>query len=366
MSRMPYAFPYRQLLESLGIDHEVLTWNRMREDGESKDRIHSFEYQPRSGLMGTLLGYLRYRAFVKSKIKATFYDGYILLGMQTGVLCFDLLGGHPYIQDVRDYSHENILPYQWHARNVLRQADLVCISSRGFERWLPSDLKYVLTHNTAHDWSVSTDSSLSNDLKIIAWIGQIEEGYVSALSKFIGGMQLYPSARLCFHGDGIGEDKLKAYSICHGLSNVEFFGRYQPSEKAQLIQNASFLLSTYGNHSPILTTALPNKLADACIYRRPIIVNDGTYLADVVREWGLGIVINLDNMQTIVNQLERYYEAAVFQKFIRNCDRFLAMMSENIESFQHRVTGTIISWADGLERRKLVAASNRQQMKNSE
>ena len=87
---------------------------------------------------------------------------------------------------------------------------------------------------------------------------------------------------------------------------------------------------------------MPNRLYDSCVCRRPIIVDDGTYLAKIVRENGIGIVAQLDDSARLASQLAKYYKASHYSEYVSNCHDYLSLVEEDINSFRTAVRQTIL------------------------
>ena len=61
------------------------------------------------------------------------------------------------------------------------------------------------------------------------------------------------------------------------------------------------------NKSLEVTTAYLIELYDGILFKKPIIASEGTYLGDVVDEYGLGIVININKpTKNIIEKFDKY------------------------------------------------------------
>lgn len=72
---------------------------------------------------------------------------------------------------------------------------------------------------------------------------------------------------------------------------------------------------------------MPNRLYDGILFKKPIIASKGTYLGEVVDEYGLGIVVDID--ASIKLTLEQ------FDGYVKNLDR--ARLKKHCESFKKMV-----------------------------
>ena len=49
---------------------------------------------------------------------------------------------------------------------------------------------------------------------------------------------------------------------------------------------------------------MPNRLYDALLFKRPILVSKGTYLADIVQKYRIGLAVN--DITNVENEINRY------------------------------------------------------------
>ncbi len=108
--------------------------------------------------------------------------------------------------------------------------------------------------------------------------------------------------RLAIAGFGECEDFVK--DISEKLENVIFLGRLGRKE---LLRKASRSRAIVSVHHPRSSQnyriALPNKFLDAIKLRKPVIVARGTYIADIVRRYGIGVAIELGDLKSAVGEV---------------------------------------------------------------
>lgn len=119
---------------------------------------------------------------------------------------------------------------------------------------------------------------------------------------------------------------LETYCELNGILNVRFLSAYRNEEKENIYKYIQIINCVYGNKSPEVRTALPNKLYDAALYKKPIIVSKGTYLHRLVAEYDLGLAIDLAN--EIKTELDKYLCCFDKDVFLKGCERFLQVVSE--------------------------------------
>ena len=110
-------------------------------------------------------------------------------------------------------------------------------------------------------------------------------------------------------------------SYCEGKKNVSFTGRYDyNSEIAGLYGRVDCVFSVYDADNPNVRIALPNKLYESILCELPIIVAKGTYLAELVEEWGVGVCVKHTSARELADALRRLSnDAAFYQGIVDNC-----------------------------------------------
>lgn len=133
----------------------------------------------------------------------------------------------------------------------------------------------------------------NNTIKILT-IGQIRD--TEANAAVIDAIQSKKGIELYFVGSGNSVPALKEYCRVNNLEHVTFFGRYKKEEEPKIVVGYS-MINSYMNHDINSDSLLTNRLYLSAILRRPILVRKGTYQAEVVSEYGLGIVVgDTDNL----------------------------------------------------------------------
>ena len=106
-------------------------------------------------------------------------------------------------------------------------------------------------------------------------------------------------------------DEIRKY--CEGMQNVTFTGRYNyDTEIASLYGRVDCVFSVYDADNPNVRIALPNKLYESIICELPIIVAKGTYLAELVEEWGVGVAVNHKDKEELLIAIKRLSQKDAF------------------------------------------------------
>jgi succinoglycan biosynthesis protein ExoL len=108
---------------------------------------------------------------------------------------------------------------------------------------------------------------------------------------------------LLFAGAGL-DDKIE--KLCNDISNIEYYGKYDyDTEIAFLYGKCDCIYAVYDADLNNVKVALPNKLYEAIYCELPIIVAEGTYLAALVKEMGVGIAVSHTDVNELIFVLEK-------------------------------------------------------------
>ena len=333
---MPYLKYYEEILISLRIQYTILYWDRFNLN-EKKENTFRFGYQENRSLISRISGYIKYRKFILKHLENHGYDFYIVLSAQIGLLINNFLKTHPFILDIRDYTHENIFIYRSLAFDLIKRASLVGISSPAFKQWLPEGAEYVISHNMEINDVEKQTTDFDFNKRIITFAGFIRY-YLSNIA-FLKTLKGRPDIAVKYAGghQTNEENKIKRYCFENNMTNVEFSGVYTERTKPDIYRSTNFIHSYYGNSNISVTTQIPNRLYESCIYKRPIIVSSGTYLAEIVTRHEIGIVFDTNNPEQFFQDMNRYYDPDYYERYKINCNRFLETVVKDIRIFRSKV-----------------------------
>lgn len=276
----PYIFFYTDILSKNNIEYELIYPDRNGLE-ESFDGVsHTL---PWNSKMPTLLNYALYSNSVIKVIKQRKYDALIVLtGVNAAYLGLWLKRNYAkrYIVDIRDYSHENILPY-FKLESMAVQNSLVnVISSAKFTEFLPK-ADYSVCHNVNQTEAEHADYSFckANGIIRIGYVGALS--YIDQCKRLMKLVAVDRRFSLDFYGSSVSEPILKEYAQELGCACIRFHGAYSGSEKAAIIQSMDILFNAYGNGIPLLDYALSNKLYDSLIHKKPILTCPNTYMTEM-------------------------------------------------------------------------------------
>lgn len=337
----PYLRHFEELVNDAGISYDKYYWDRFHINEENTEGRHFRSNCPDHGV-GSVWGYLGYRRFLMKELEDNDYSLYIILSTQIGIILYRYLQNKRFILDIRDFSHENNSIYRFLANRLIKRAEVVTISSDGFRTWLPTDREYLLSHNVSLE-SLSNANNIAPrfdpDHLVVSYIGAVS--YYNTNVRIINAVSSSNKIHLRYIGSGTCERDLERYCLINKIGNVEFLGRYTPSQKLSFYENTDFVLSCYGNNSENVRSLTPNRLYESCALKRPIIVNKGVHLANLVERYGIGLVINVEQIGDLYQKLREYTEPQNYRQYIQNCNHFLNKVRDDIDVFRSKISNIL-------------------------
>ena len=338
----PYIDFYRKWLSEQDVTYDVLYFERYghKSEGASNEIVFS-EYCPTGGSKVKKLGTMkRYAMFLRKLIRTGKYKGLIVFATVPAFMIADILlkkyKGR-YILDIRDYTHELKKPYFKVESKLIRNAYATVISSRGFKEFLPKGIDYVVSHNVPQELSVISGTKPVNQENItIGFVGSIR--YYEENCRLIEQFGNNNKYSLEYYGTTTAGCDLQGFCEREAIENVKFHGRFNNAEKPLIYEKIDIINSIYGTDKYETITALPNRLYDACLYQKPIIVSKGTYLAEIVKKYDIGIPVDVftDDTAALLNSyLDRFDE----NLFRENCSRLIEKVNDDIKSQKAAVLG---------------------------
>lgn len=314
----PYAKQYEDEIVKAGHDYDVVFWDRFSNANLEKNK-NEFIFHRICSLGGNRLKkiypFYLFRKNVKNIIKVGKYDKIIILNTMPGFLLQDVLKkryANNFILDIRDYTYEKYKIYHNAVRQLIEESYFTAISSRGFIKFLGNSEKLVINHNI-HSGIGSDASHFSFDGKhkiTIGFVGAIR--YFDLNSKLIDYLYNSTKYRLLYIGRQNEDCNLQEYCHNNDYANIKFQGEFKNEDKPQIYQQIDIINSIYGNNSVEVTTAIPNKLYDSLVFKKPILVSKGTYLAKIVERYHIGIAVDMNNIEKDIDEYIKYFDSYQF------------------------------------------------------
>ncbi len=154
-------------------------------------------------------------------------------------------------------------------------------------------------------------------LKIV-YVGllQIERGLLDVLA-LLGD---HPEWRLDLAG--FGGDEAQIIGLAEGLPNIAWHGRIPYAQALTLAAEADVLLALYDPALKNHRYASPNKLYEAMMLGKPVIVAEGTNIDRIVQEENCGLVVRYGCMSELAKAFERLKnDTALRTEFAANARR---------------------------------------------
>lgn len=347
---IPYVEVYENELKKANIQYECIFWDRFKDSFVSKN---SNEYtvhvrcEPGISKFKKIIPMLKFKQQIEKILRKEQYTHLIVLTTLPGVLIHKILlkqYADKYILDIRDYSYEKYSWYKKIVEKLIASSYFTAISSNGFKRFLPQSDKIITCHNIGNDFPEEKEVvDLKNKEKItIGFVGGIR--YFEENCKLINIFANNPKYQLAYVGRKNLDCDLEAYCEKNVIKNVLFQGDFNNADKLEIYKKIDFINAIYGNGSLEVTTALPNRLYDGILFKKPIIASKGTYLGEVVDKYKLGIVVNVNDMEELVmNQINMYIRDFNNIDFFRGCNLFSKDVFREQSIFMNKIKVFILS-----------------------
>ena len=337
---LPYAKLYIDEIIASGAECDLIYWDRDAANGEKDGfyECHKHCYQKKitseSSAKEKLLGYLKSRKFIIQKLKENDYDGIVFLQTHAAVACSGILKKKykdKYIVDVRDYSLENYSIYRKYEKKVITDSFATVISSPAYSKFLPKR-DFVIAHNYSPFPAKMIEevraiaAEKRNDPIQISFVGTVR--FIDMDKKLL--KMFANDTRFKLNYFGTGSEVLSGFCDEEGITNVEFFGSFTPDMTASFYKKTDLINNLYGNHNPFLDYALSNKLYHSGQLYIPIIVCPDTYMEEVVTQYKMGFVFDVDSTES-KDHLYEWYHGLDRDTLSKGCDEFiLSVKKENI------------------------------------
>lgn len=136
--------------------------------------------------------------------------------------------------------------------------------------------------------------------------------YAGILSKLRGFNQILPAIKgmdnISLVVAGFGEDEHELKKLFEKENKVKFIGRISYEEVINWTYRADILFALYDPKIPNHKYSSPNKLFEAMMCAKPIIVNEGTSMAKIVKEENCGLIVPYDNVNEIKNAILKLHK----------------------------------------------------------
>ena len=331
---IPYIRYYEEMLLRQNIDYDIVLWNRSGLP-VSLPNAYVFSAKDCRSKVGKIIPFLRWRRFVLELISKKQYDRLIILTTMPAILLSDLLlkrySGKFWL-DIRDFTYENVPFYKNMVWKLVQSAASVSISSPAFSIFLPNSENILLTHNISNTgWATEhCQQDMRQRPLCIGFVGGIQfEMQNRYLLRQFANNQKYSFKYIGKVHPGCN---LKRFCQENRIKNVQFLPAFSNDQKPEIYKSIDLINCVYGSDNQVSKLLLPNRLYDCVLFKKPIMVSKGTYLAEIVSKYSLGIAIDVER-ENVVEKLEEYLSNFSQQEFERGCRKFLSEIEKDMEKF---------------------------------
>lgn len=338
---LPYLKKYEELLKNANIDYDILFWDRDK-NYQIKNDGNEYIFGKKCSFGGNkisklskILSYFIFRKNVKKLLKVNSYDKVIVFNTLPALFLIDILiikYKNNYIFDYRDYTYEKLNMYKKAVNVIVKNSYITAISSKGFLDFFKNERKLIPNHNISNLELKESFIKLNHDLSkiTIGFLGLVR--YEDENRIIIDSLKNSNKYILKYIGKIYDGCNLQQYCEQENIVNVSFEGEFKNEDKGRLYNDIDIINAVYGNKTYEVRTALPNKLYDCLLFKKPMIVSNNTYLAEVVEKYNLGIAVDLEK-DNILEKLESYINGFDKKLFVENTEFLLKTVLEDERYF---------------------------------
>ncbi|MFW3612483.1 capsular biosynthesis protein [Staphylococcus caprae] len=278
-------------------------------DGVTNYYKYKVDINPKWSFVKKAMKYYKFKPFATKILRENNYDFVIVWGSYTGHLFKNFLIKNfreKYILNIRDYFYEkNSLVFARMAQ-LVNFSYMSTISSDGFLEFLPNSFKYQVVYS--YNSKVINQAKLHEKLELkeplkISFIGNVR--FLEVNKKILS--ELKNDFRFLVQYFGTGSEILEAYAKEFNIKNVKFSGGFDIKDTYKFLDETDIINNLYGNNDIALDTALSIRMYYSLFLNKPIITSKCTYTGDQAQSFGLGILLDSDNLSNIGDQIIDYY-----------------------------------------------------------
>jgi len=262
------------------------------------------------------------------------------------LLCRALLG-KIVVYDIFDFYADMLRATPRWIRKIIKFIDLNAINSVD-ALILADDARYtqirdahprrsVVIYNALQEGQGVYESGpgerpVSSELRL-AYFGnlQVERGLIELLEVLRG----HPEWQLDL--GGFGGDEAFIHAQANSMINVTWHGRLPYGRVLELSSQADALIATYDPRIPNNRYASPNKLFEAMLLGKPILVAEGTNMDRIVNECGCGLVVPYGSRADLERALFTLHEQPELRSRMGNNARRAYEKNYNWQAMQSRL-----------------------------
>ena len=195
------------------------------------------------------------------------------------------------------------------------------------------ELVYIM--NTPKDMITKLDKIDENRNFIIFYGGLLAEE--RGLHQIINATENLDDIKIVIAGFGRGEEELKL--LFQKAKNVQFIGKIPYNDVLLETMKADLLFALYDPSVPNNRYASPNKIFEAMMCKKPIIVSDSSSMANIVKKVNCGIVVAYGDIDSIRNAVLKLKNNPQLRKYLGDNGRKAYEEKYNWEIMEKRLIG---------------------------
>lgn len=183
-------------------------------------------------------------------------------------------------------------------RIITQFADAIIIVSEGqIEelRGIPNE-NTIIINNSPPD--IFKNRTNENDKFIIFFAGVLQRSRHLNLKNIFNAVRDLEEVKVIIAGYGDCVDEIKSFAS-KNQRKIEFIGKISYAEVLEMSQKADLLFALYDPIVPTIKVAGANKLFEAMMSGKPILVSKGTAMADIVEKEDCGLIVDYNDVNDI-------------------------------------------------------------------
>ena len=320
----PYVQNYIKILKELKIDYKVIEYKKVDLENKLSNIISFKDNSNTNSILGKIIGYIKFKNFLKLKILEEKFDFLVLFTPQIYFLgmsnFFQKHYFKKYILDIRDYNI--IFRNTFILKKLIKNSKYTVISSKGFKKWLPTNLKYIIDHNINEK---EVDTIFSNNLNT-SKIKILNCGVIRSFEQnlyLIRTLKDSKNIEIEYRGESVISKRLKKFVEENKIKNVSFYGYYRKENENYYIEKSNFL-NIMQTDDFLSRYALPNRFYKALLLKKIIIATSGNYVGNLVEKYNLGIVLNKNLSEKFLeDKIKEYLNNFNAESFNIRCNNIL-------------------------------------------
>lgn len=355
----PYLAKYEKLLQSSGTDYEVVLWNRTPEEDmpqvTREGNTLSINLSCTGSFYKRVIKFLQWSLIARKVIRQQGYSNLIMLSTVPTVLLGGLLLGKyrgKYLFDIRDYTFEKYKLLRKLVMKLVNGSALTAISSKGYMRWLDPSDKIMVNHNITVDRAEGyTAPDLQNRETLrFSFVGNVRLD--TQTEALLLQLKDQPDFQQHFYGRILPTCDIEKLGQDNQVENLFLHGPFDVDQKRQFFEEIDLLNAVYANAEreediPLGdSTPIPNRLYDCLVFYRPLVASKGTYLAELIDQYGLGCTVNGFSPDA-PRIMRAYADGFDRETFMKNCDTLRELVCREEDVYIAAVNKILRDWQKG-------------------